>query len=151
MELKGKIAADLKEAMKAGDAFRVGVLRLLTAAIHNKEIESRAKTGSEVLTQEQALQVVSTEAKKRKEAILIFKSGKRDDLADKESRELGLINAYLPKQMDSVETERAVREILAREKVVEFGQAMKIVMGELRGKADAKLIGEIVAKAVGKS
>lgn len=145
--LKEKIAEDLKKSMKAADSERVGVLRLLSTAIHNKEIEKRGKTGKEeTLTDEEIFAVLMTEAKKRKEAIEIFEKGGRKDLAEKESKELVIIQEFLPKQITREEIERAAAEIIKKTGIKDFGSAMKEVMKELRGKADAKLVSEIVKK-----
>lgn len=151
MVLKGKLAEDLKRAMKFGDADRVGLLRLLQSAIHNKEIEKRTreKVSKDVeLTDEELLQLLQTEVKKRWEAIEIFKKGGREDLASKEEKEAAIIMEYLPKQMSAEETETAVSRILKDSGAKDFGSAMKMVMAELRGKADAKAIAEIIKRSL---
>ena len=142
MGLKEKISEDLKQSLKSGNQFRVGVLRMLSAAIHNKEIEVRAKNSN--LTDEQIVQILGTEAKKRREAAELFNSGNRPDLGEKEKLELEIVLEYLPKQMNETDTRKAVTEIIVREKSASFAVAMKAVMKELKGKADAKLISEII-------
>lgn len=149
MNLKEKISENLKVALKSGDQFRVGVLRLLSSALHNKEIEKHARSASDVLTDEEIIQVLTSEAKKRKEASEIFRKGERLDLAEKEEQELLIIQNYLPIQLTPAETEKAVDEILKKTAAKDFGGAMKAVMQELRGKADAKLIGDLVKKRLG--
>lgn len=147
--LKQKIVDDLKLAMRAGDADRVGLLRLVQSAIHNKEIEKRTKEKAVVdveLTEEETLQLMQTELKKRREAMEIFRKGEREDLASKEEKEAVIIMEYLPKQMSVEETEAAVSRILKEFGAKDFGSAMKAVMAELRGKADAKMISEIIKK-----
>ena len=146
MSFKEQLETDLKNSLKSGDQFKVGVLRLLAAAMHNKEIENRSKTGTADLSAEQIIQLLSTEAKKRHEAMEIFGTGKRQDLQDKERRELEIIQGYLPKQLSREETEKLVHEIVKRAGAQEFGQTMKMVMKELRGKVDAKFVGAVVKK-----
>lgn len=144
--LKERLAEDLKAAMKNADQKTVGVLRFLIAAINNKEIEKRGKGGDSVLTDEEVAQVLMSEAKKRKDSIAAFEEGGRIDLAGKEREELEIIQRYLPEQLSAEETEKVVEKILAETGVKDFGQAMKAVMRELKGKADGKTVSEIIKK-----
>ena len=146
MHLKEKLNADLKNALKSGNQFMADVLRLLLAALHNREIDNRAKTGSPELTDEAVIQLLAAEAKKRKEAIEIFIKGSRADLVRKKEQELAIIKTYLPEEISPREVEVKVVQILERLGTKDFGQAMKAVMQELKGRADAKLIAEIVKK-----
>ncbi|MDO8602053.1 MAG: GatB/YqeY domain-containing protein, partial [bacterium] len=148
--LRENINADIKTAMKSREADKLTTLRGLIAVLNNKEIEKRAKTGKEeILTDDEMLQVVMSEAKKRKDAIELFKQGGRQDLVDQETKELAIIAAYLPKQLSASETESAIESILSKNEIKEFGPAMKVIMAELRGKADAALVTEIVKKKLG--
>lgn len=141
----------MKTAMKAGDSGTLTTLRGLIAVLNNKGIEKRAKTGTEEpLTDEEITSALLTEAKKRKESIAVFTQGGRADLAENESKELEVIQAYLPKQLSAEETEQAVLAELTKSGAKEFGPAMKTVMAALRGKADAALVTEIVKKALTK-
>jgi len=151
MALKEQITAEIKTAMKAGDSAKLNVLRGLSAVINNKALEKRAKTNdpNAALTDEEIVQAFGTEAKRRKESAAAFVAGGRQDLADNEMAELTIIQAYLPKQMSAAETETAVTDILAKTGLKEFGPAMKAVMAELRGKADAGAITEIIKKKLG--
>ena len=142
--LKEKLTDDLKTAMKSADQLTVGVLRLLMAAIKNKEIEKRTQ-----LSEEEVLQVLSSEAKKRKDSIDVFSQGGREDLAKKEREELLILEQYLPKQLSAEETEQIITRVLARVSIKEFGPVMKEVMKELKGKADGKLVSEIIKKKLG--
>lgn len=146
MSLKEQISAKLKESMKAGDAAKVSVFRMLIAAINNKEIAKQQQGKEAALTDEEFTQLLMGEAKKRKEAAEAFQKGNRAELAEKERLELVIIQEFLPKQMSPEETEKAVEEVLKRSGVKEIGPAMKEVMKELRGKADSGLVSEIVKK-----
>lgn len=146
MNLKDQLSSDLKQALKAGNQSRADLLRLINASIHNKEIEKRTKTGNPELSEEEIIQVLSTEAKKRREASEIFMSGNRSDLREKEENELVIIKDYLPKQLSPEEVQKAIDQIFEQSSPKDFGQAMKTAMQELKGKADAKLIAEIIHK-----
>lgn len=154
MNLQEKLMGDLKEAMKAaakagqaGAADKVGLLRMVSSAIKNKAIE---KGKDAVLSEEEVLQVVAREAKKRKESIEAFMAGGRPDLADKERAELVIVETYLPKQMSREEAAMAVEKVLAglTDKSNQ-GLIMKAVMAELKGKADGKMISELVKEKLG--
>jgi uncharacterized protein YqeY len=143
MALKERLQGDLKEAMKGGRAEEVGVLRMVLAAVHNKEIE---KQNTAQLDEEVLQLLLRGEAKKRKEAGEAFEKGGRAELAEKERRELSIIQKYLPAEISSGEVDGEVGRILGNAKIIEFGPAMKAVMAVLRGKADAHLIQTSVKK-----
>lgn len=145
--LQEKIAQDIKEAMKAGNAEKLGVLRMVMSALNNKKIE---KGKDAVLTDEDALQVLSKEAKKRKESAEVFISGGRPELAEKEKAELVIVESYLPKQMSKEEVAAEVEKVLSGlADKSNAGLVMKAVMAELKGKADGKIISEIVKSKLG--
>lgn len=136
--------------MKSADQNTVGVLRLLISAMHNKSIEKKGKGQSEELTDEETLQVLMSEAKKRKESIEVFTKGNRSDLAEKEKKELEIIQGYLPKPLSREEVEKTIDEIVSRVGSKEFGPVMKEVMKELRGKADSVLVSNLVKEKLEK-
>ena len=146
MSLKDQISQETKEAMKAGDQIKTGVLRMLSAAIKNKEIE---KAGTP-LTDEDVLAAIAKEAKKRQESIDLFEKGGRADLAAKEKFEAEILAKYLPKQLTATEMEKEIGEVLKNNpNLKEFGLAMREVMKVIKGKGDAKLAGEILKKKLG--
>lgn len=148
--LKAKLLNDLKNAMKSGDSNKVAVLRLLSAAIHNKEIELHPKLGDAELGDEIILAVLNSEAKKRKESIDIFTKSGRTDLAEKEQTELSVIQSYLPEQLSREQIEKEVGQILDSNPALNnFGVAMKEVMKVLKGRADGAVITEILKKRLG--
>lgn len=144
MSLKSKLQDDLRAAMKSKNQNIVGVLRLLIAALNNKSIEKKGKTGSEELTDEETAQVLMSEAKKRKESIAVFAQGGREDLVNKEKNELEIIQKYLPRQLSREEIEPIIAGIVKKTGSGDFGMIMKEVMKELRGKADSALISAVV-------
>ena len=147
MELLARITADLKEAMKAHEADKVNLLRMLTSALKNKAIE---KGKDAVITEEEAIAAITREAKKRKESVVAFMAGGRPDLADKETAELAIIEKYLPVMMSLEETTAAVDKILAGlADKSNAGLVMKAVMQEMKGKADGKMVSELVKAKLG--
>ena len=152
MELKNKIESDLKDAMKSKDALRTSALRMVVAAIQNKEIEDRGMKKlklDEDLDDAGVLKVISTLAKQRQESIEMFKKGGRDDLVNKETAELALLEKYLPSQMSESEIEKIVEEAVRSSGAAgpkDMGNVMKIVMPQIAGRADGKIVNEIVRR-----
>lgn len=138
------IQNDLKTAMKAGDAFSLGVLRMLSAALQNKGIEKRGKGLAPELTDDEARDILLKEMKKRQDAMGLYAKGGRADLAERERKEAEYIGKYLPARMGRAEAEKIIEGILLKTRCVNFGEAMKAVMTELKGKADAQIISEII-------
>ena len=145
--LKEKLEHDKIEALKAKDEVRLGTLRLLTSSVHNREIEKKTKGGTEPLTDEEVLEVITKEAKKRKESIALFMQGGRKDLADKEAGELVILQVYLPAELGEAEVVKAVLEAIERVKPAsdkDFGKVMGEAMKSLKGRADAALVSRLV-------
>lgn len=150
MPIKEQVMADIKNAMKAGNQAALTVLRGVNSSLKNAEIAKQVKAGaSATLTEDEALAVLLTEAKKRKDSIKAFTDAGRPELAENEQRELEVLQAYLPKQLSPAEVEEAVARIMAASGLTEFGPLMKAVMAELKGKADGALITEILKKKLG--
>jgi hypothetical protein len=143
MSLSEKINQDLKNAMKSGDKTRLSVVRSIRALI----LEFEKSGANKELTPEDEIKMLSTAAKKRKDSIEQFRNAGRNDLADTEEAELKILSEYLPKQMDENEIKneviRIATEIGAKTKE-DFPKLMPLVMKELKGKADGKLVKSIV-------
>ena len=143
MSLSEKINQDLKDAMKSGDKTRLAVVRSIRALI----LEFEKSGANKELTSEDEIKMLSTAAKKRKDSIEQFRNAGRNDLADTEEAELKILSDYLPKQMDENEIKneviRIATEIGAKTKE-DFPKLMPLVMKELKGKADGKLVKSIV-------
>lgn len=145
--LHQKITIDLKVALKSGDSFRTNTLRFLLSSLHNKEIEKKGKGLEPTLSDDEVIEVLSREAKKRKEAIEAYKKGNRTDLAQKETKELEIIEKYLPEQLTEEEIEKIVKTAIEKtgaKDVKDFGRLMGEAMKELKGKADTILVGEMI-------
>lgn len=142
MLLWEKLADDMKAAMKAGDALRVSVIRLVRSEVRNAEIAKGAP-----LTEDEVMQVVAKEAKRRREAIEQFQKGNRADLVEKETAELQLLLQYLPEQLDQAEVVRIAREVISELQAAsksDKGKVMSVLMQRVRGRADGKLVSQIV-------
>ncbi len=144
MNLLEKINSHIKEAMKGGDSFKVGTLRMVVSAIQNREIEKRAKS-PDPLTEEEIIEVLRREVKKRRESIEIYGNAGRSDLKEKEELELKIIQSYLPAELTEDEVEHIVAEIISGGEK-EFGKIMKTVKEQIGGRADGKLVSDIVKK-----
>ena len=138
-----KINSELKEALKAKDEKKSGVLRMIISQIRNKEIEKKGAGSDPVLTEDEVLDLVKKEAKKREEAIVLYEQGNRADLADVEKAELVIIQTYLPAEMSREDIEKVVLEI-KNSGVSEFNVLIKEAMAKLKGQADGKLVSEVV-------
>lgn len=142
--LKERLTEDMKAAMKSGDSFALGILRMALAAVSNKSIEKRGKGLASELSDEEVLDVLAKEAKRRDDAAAQFAAGGRQDLADNELKEHAFIAKYLPAQMPRAEIETVVKAIVAASATKDFPSVMKEAMAQLKGKADGKLVGEII-------
>ena len=146
MGLKEQIGEDIKTAMKAKDKLRLQTVRGIKKAILEKEVELRPK-GQETLTPEQEIELLSQQAKQRRDSIEQFQNAGRDDLAEKESQELAIIETYLPEQVSDTELESIIDEIIAASgaaSVKDLGKVMGPAMKQLKGKADGKKIQALV-------
>ena len=142
--LKEKLEADLRQAMKDRDNVKRSTLRLLLAAIKNAEIAKRGSLGNPDI-----LGVVAREVKQRNESIEAFKQGDRQDLVAQEEAEMAILKEYLPRQLSReeviVEARQVIEEVGAqgpRDK----GKVMSRIMAQLKGKADGREINEIVTE-----
>jgi len=150
MSLKEKIQSELNSALKANNSLAVSVFRQLLAAFLKKKKEKRFKSKEEkeaLLTDEEALEVIASEAKKRKESIVEFEKGSRQDLADKEKEELAILSVYLPEQMTEEEVRKLVKEAIEKtgaSEIKDMGKVMQELMPQIKGKADGSLVGQIV-------
>jgi len=160
MTFKAKIQKDLIQAIKKKEALLASVLRMLLSAILNKEKEKRYKLSKEKselteeelekgsqLTDEEVIEVISSEVKKRKESILEFEKGEREDLVEKEKKELDILQKYLPEQLSEEEIKKLAREAIDKtgaKEIKDMGRAMAELMPSVKGKAEGALVSKIV-------
>jgi uncharacterized protein YqeY len=137
-----KIDEQMLDAAKTKDKLRLSTIRMIKAAIQNRGIEKREK-----LEEEEVIQTISSLIKKARESIEQFKKGQRADLVEKEEAELKILLSFMPKQMEGDEIEKVVdktiQELQAKD-MKDFGTVMKTVMAQLKGKADGRMVNEIL-------
>ncbi|HET9367358.1 MAG TPA: GatB/YqeY domain-containing protein [Candidatus Udaeobacter sp.] len=147
MTLQERVDADLKEAMRAKDATKLGVLRMLKSALKYAAI---AKSDSEAeLSDVEAAQVIRKQAKQRQDSIESFEKGGRAELVEKEKKELSILNEYLPQPMSADEVSKIVRETIAEAGATsrtQMGAVMKALQTKVAGRIDGKALSVEVAR-----
>ena len=147
MTLQERIDSDLKDAMRAKDAARLGVLRMLKSALKYSAIE---KAGAESqLDDAEAAQVIRKQVKQRQDSIESFEKGGRPELAAKEKDELAILHAYLPQGLSAEELEKIVRETIGEvgaTSKAQMGAVMKALQGKVAGCADGKTLSQEVQR-----
>lgn len=142
MSLGEKLTGDLKDALKSGDKDRVSILRMVKSSIKNLEIEKRVP-----LNDDEISAILRTFVKRAKEAIDQFSSAGRTELAEKETRELSIIQDYLPKELDEEEVRSIIKDAIdesGAEGVRDMGKVMKAVMVKSKGQVDGKRANQLV-------
>lgn len=149
MPLLQKIDEDLKSALKASNQIRVSALRMLKAALKNKQIEKRRE-----LSEDDIIDVLISLSKQRQESIDMFLKGGREELAEKEREELSILQSYLPKQLSNDEIDSIILEVIKNsdaKDIKDMGKVMKIVMSRIKGMADGKYVNKRVRELLEKT
>jgi uncharacterized protein YqeY len=139
MSLKERITDDMKAAMRSGEKERLGVIRMITSAIKQREVDERI-----TLDDSQVLSVLEKMIKQRKESLVQFQAGNRQDLADKENAEITLLQTYLPAQLSDAELDALIGEAVAATgaaSVKDMGKVMAIIKTKAQGRADMAQVG----------
>lgn len=147
MSLREDIHKDIAAAMKSGDKERLSTVRMLMSAIKYKEVDAKRQ-----LTDEETIAVISTLVKQRQDSIEQFKKGGREDLAEKETREIEVLRGYLPPQLSEAEVRDIIKKAVAEtgaQGQKDMGKLMKVVMPQVKGRADGKLVNDIVKEVLG--
>lgn len=143
-ELQKRISDNIKQAMKSGDTLKRDTLRMLMAAVKNGEGAKLAP-----LDEGEILAIISKDVKRHQESIDAFKKGNRQDLVDKETAEMAILQSYLPKQLGRDQIVTAVKEVMAAVGAKgpgDKGKVMQQLMPKLKGKADGKAINDVVTQ-----
>ncbi len=138
MTLKERIGEDMKSAMRASEKDRLSTIRLIQAAIKQREVDERV-----VLDDAQVVSIIEKMVKQRKESIVQFEKGDRPDLAARERAEIGLLQTYLPEQLSEADLDAIIQDALASSgatSVREMGKVMAIVKSKAAGRADMSLV-----------
>jgi len=149
VELKAPLTENLKSALRSGDKLRTSVIRLLIALIKNREVEKRGP-----LTDAEVIQAVSASCKQRQEAIEQYRPGGRQDLVDKETAELAILQSYLPAALSPDELQALVREAIMESQAAsprEMGKVMALLMPKVTGRADGKIVSALVREMLSKN
>lgn len=154
--LKQQVQSDTIVAMKSGDNFTTGVLRMLSASILTKQKEKRYKEKLEAdaeLTDGEVIEVISSEIKKRKDSIVLYEQGKRPELAEKEKKEIEILIKYLPQQLLPEEVKKLVAESIAKigaKEMKDMGKVMADLNPKVKGRADGGQVSKIVKELLSK-
>jgi len=138
MSLKERITEDMKAAMRAKDSERLGTIRMITAAIKQREVDERIQ-----LDDTQVLAVIEKMIKMRKESIAQFLAGNREDLVAKENQEIELLQTYMPAQLSEAEVDALVADAIAQSgatSIKEMGKAMALIKQSAQGRADMGVV-----------
>lgn len=147
--MKARLAEDYRAALRSGDKLKVSVIRLLTALIKNREVEKRGP-----LTDAEVMQAISSSCKQRQDSIEQYRQGGRQDLADKETAELHILQSYLPQPFTAEEMEELVRAAIQEAQAAspkEMGKVMTLLMPKVTGRADGKVVSALVREMLSKS
>jgi uncharacterized protein len=147
MPLKERITDDMKAAMRSGEKERLGVIRMITAAIKQREVDERI-----ALDDSQVLSVLEKMIKQRKESVVQFQAGNRPDLVDKEAAEITLLQGYLPAQLSDAELDTLIADAIASTgaaSVKDMGKVMGIIKGKAQGRADMAAVGAKIKAKLG--
>jgi uncharacterized protein YqeY len=147
MSLKERITDDMKAAMRSGEKERLGLIRMITAAIKQREVDERI-----TLDDAQVLSVLEKMIKQRKESLVQFQAGNRQDLVDKEAAEITLLQGYLPSQLSAAEIDALISDAIAATgaaSVKDMGKVMGIIKGKAQGRADLGQVGAKIKAKLG--
>jgi uncharacterized protein YqeY len=145
--LKERITDDMKAAMRSGEKERLGVIRMVTAAIKQREVDERI-----TLDDAQVLSVLEKMIKQRKESLVQFQAGNRPDLVDKESGEITLLQGYLPSQLSDAEIDALIGDAITSTgaaSIKDMGKVMGIIKGKAQGRADMAAVGAKIKAKLG--
>lgn len=144
MSLEEQIENKFKTALKQKDKIQVSTLRMLKAEIINIKLEQNKKA----LKDEEIIKIIQRQVKQHKDSIEQFEKGKRQDLAEKEKKELAILSSYMPEQLSAEELKKIIEDVIKELEATsksEMGKVMKSVMERVKGRADGKKISQIVS------
>ncbi len=147
MSLKERITDDMKAAMRSGEKERLGIIRMITAAIKQREVDERI-----TLDDAQVLSVLEKMIKQRKESLTQFQAGNRPDLVDKETGEINLLQSYMPAQLSDAEIDALIGDAITTTgaaSIKDMGKVMGIIKGKAQGRADMAAVGAKIKTKLG--
>ena len=147
MALRERLAEEMKNAMKARDDLRLSAIRLIRSAVKNRDIELKRE-----LNEQEIVEVIATLGKQRRESIRMFTEAARLDLVEKEEKELAVLLEFLPQQLGRAEVAALVEKVIAEcgaQGGKEMGRVMKALMPHVAGRADGKMVSDVVREKLG--
>lgn len=150
MTLRENISKDFNDALKARDDRKLSALRLLRTEIKKREVSGQRKE----LSDPEVMDAISALVKQRRESIRLFREGQRQDLAEQEEAELQILLAYLPQGLSQAEIESMIDQVIAESQAIgpkDMGKVMKAAMAKMAGRAEGKIVNEIVKQRLSKS
>lgn len=147
MTLRERLAEEMKNAMKSRDDLRLSAIRMVRSAVKNREIDARRE-----LADQEIVEVLATLVKQRRESIRMFAEAGRDDLVAKEEKELAILLEFLPQQLDRDEVAALVEKVIAEcgaQGSRDMGKVMKLLMPHVAGRADGKMVSDVVREKLG--
>ncbi len=147
MSLKGRITEDMKTAMRSGEKERLGIIRMITAAIKQREVDERIE-----LDDTQVIAVLEKMLKQRKESLAQFEAGNRADLAAKEGAEIALLQTYMPSALSDAEIDAMIAAAIAASgaaSIKDMGKVMAAIKGQAAGRADMAAVGAKIKARLG--
>ena len=147
MSLKERITDDMKAAMRSGEKERLGLIRMITSAIKQREVDERI-----TLDDSQVLSVLEKMIKQRKESLVQFQAGNRQDLVDKEAAEITLLQGYLPSQLSDSEIDALISDAIGATgaaSIKDMGKVMGLIKGKAQGRADLGQVGAKIKAKLG--
>ena len=152
MDLRSTLQQDMKRALKSGDKLTLSTLRMLQSKILEREVELRSSRGRDYhLNDQETIDVLAAYAKQRRQSIESYRQGGREDLAEREQRELAVVEAYLPAPLDEAGIEALVArhiEETGATGLKDLGRVIKAVMAEAKGTADGKIVNQITKRVL---
>lgn len=149
--LRATLTEQMKTAMKAGEKDRLAAIRLIMAALKDKDIDARASGNMDGISDEQICQILQSMVKQRRDSIKMYQDGGRQDLADKEQSEIDIIMTFLPQQMDEADIQRAISEVIASTGATsakDMGAVMAALKTQYAGKMDFGKASQLVKQAL---
>ena len=147
MALRERLSDEMKEAMKARDDLRLSAIRLIRSAVKNKDIELKRE-----LAEQEIVEVIASLVKQRRESIRLFGEAGRQDLVEKEEKELAVLLGFLPQQLRREDVAELVDRVIAASGAQggkDMGRVMKALMPHVAGRADGKMVSDIVKEKLG--
>ena len=144
MSIKERISTEIKEAMKSRDQLRLDTLRMVVSAIKNREIEKK-----DSLDDKEVVSILGTLIKQRRESVELYGKGGRTDLAEKEEQEIAMLKDYMPEELSETELAEIIKTAIAESgatSMADMGKVMKAVVPKTTGKAEGKVVNEMVKK-----